>query len=70
MYTDYQEIQRKVVERYISGGVSSDRIRQIIASSFPYITWGNFDIEARYYLPGEDTPAERHIIPVYLPETY
>lgn len=52
MEKDFKEIQSQVVNKYIQQEKVSDRIHQILFSSFPPVQPGEFKYKLQYILPG------------------
>jgi hypothetical protein len=52
MEKDFRDIQAQVVNRYIQQASVSDRIRQILFSSYPSVLPGLYQYKLKYALPG------------------
>lgn len=66
MEKDFKEIQAQVVNRYIQQTTVSERVHQIMFSSYPSVRPGQFRYTLKYVLPGIDkTTSETEIIANY-----
>ncbi|MBS1506691.1 MAG: hypothetical protein JSS79_08600 [Bacteroidetes bacterium] len=51
MYYDFQDIQQRVANRYLSQSIINQRMEKILWSQFPIMRKGNYKVNVRYTLP-------------------
>jgi len=53
MYYDFQDIQQRVANRYLSKTTTYPRMEKILWNQFPIMLKGDFKVNVRYTLPGQ-----------------
>lgn len=67
MYYDFQDIQQRVANRYLSQSIVSPRIEKILWSQFPIMTKGEYKIKVLYTLPNQSKENSSKQITLYNP---
>jgi hypothetical protein len=61
---DFRDIQSRLVNRYISTGVASDRVKNLLLAPFPIVADGNYAVKVMYVLPGKNTVTSESVIQI------
>lgn len=70
MNYDFQDIQSQVANRYLSSSIRSSRIEQILWSQFPIMLKGDYKVNVRYTIPGQQNINSAKQVILYNPIGY